>query len=237
MKNMYHRLKIALEQDLGIRFYFRGTPRGLDLFNDIERWRPGFAPTTVLDIGANVGQTALSLRKRWKDAEIHAFEPVQKTFRTLERNIAGQRIACHRMAFSDTAGEAEMTVMENGVLSSLENDVFFATDKTEGTERVRTERLDDWLEDNKISHVDFLKIDTEGHDIHVLKGAERLISEGRVAFVLVEEWMTTWKGVSQFETLHHLTERGYRLLSLLEQEAYPFKEQFFCNMLFAHHMN
>jgi FkbM family methyltransferase len=52
--------------------------------------------------------------------------------------------------------------------------------------RVRMIRLDDYLENQFIDHVDLLKIDTEGHELSVLTGSKRFIEEGRIEAIQFE---------------------------------------------------
>ena len=79
--------------------------------------------------------------------------------------------------------------------------------------------LDAFCEREEISHISFLKIDTEGGDLNVLKGAEKMLSQQRVDFVEVEAGMNCGnKFHVPFETLRgHLEERNYSLFAIYEQ--------------------
>jgi hypothetical protein len=51
---------------------------------------------------------------------------------------------------------------------------------------VEVTTVDNFADENRVSRIDLLKIDTEGFDLEVLKGAKRMFAEGRIQFTLVE---------------------------------------------------
>jgi len=54
------------------------------------------------------------------------------------------------------------------------------------TETIHLSTLDDYCTEQKINLINFMKIDTEGHDFAVLKGSERMLSEKRIAMIQFE---------------------------------------------------
>lgn len=169
--------------------YSRATlPRGVRLETDLARFRPLADFTTVVDVGANEGQTATRFLAAFPRARIFSFEPVPATFRRLAA-AHGQnpRVTCENLAASDTTGEVQMLV-------GAEADSFVArivgADATEDAvwhrETVRAVRLEDYLHGKQIPRIDLLKTDTEGHDLSVLRGSETMLREHRVGFVLCE---------------------------------------------------
>jgi len=134
----------------------------------------------LLDIGANKGnwsQNAENLLLRYdKLGHVHAFEPASFTFSYLAEKFKGSDlVSMHNLAMSNQSGEAEFFVIGEfrGTNSLLKNDG--AT-----IEKVRTLRLDDFLDMEQIEHVLILKSDTEGHDLSVLLGGAEALRKGRI---------------------------------------------------------
>lgn len=147
------------------------------------------AELTVLDIGANVGIWTKGLYPHLNGSQrasvrSYVFEPVPETFDRLQQNMAALdhdvRPRAMQIAFSDEVGEAEMVVMQKlGGTNSLEFDASMAY-AAEEVIRVRKTTLATFCDEEKIDRIQLVKIDTEGHDSFVLKGAIDLFREGRI---------------------------------------------------------
>src|SRR5688572_17563180 len=150
--------------------------------------RPG---DVVFDIGANIGLYARIMMQRFQAGRIIAFEPMAENFELLETNVRlgklEDRITHVRMALSDVQGEEELQIddMSSGtaVLSSVSEGKASAARQEFGlppqVERVKVARLDDLLQPppaEKILPVPhFMKIDTEGAEVKVLRGAMEML--------------------------------------------------------------
>lgn len=166
----------------------------------------------VIDVGANVGIYAVACAAL--DARVVALEPSTLTRTALEENIRINHLEGRVRVYAVAAGEAS----RNGQLTmSLDacnhlddsNDDLARTDQ-EGTAHelvdVRTldsllKDVEDWLAPHRISLV---KVDAEGHDLQVLRGASRLIESHRPV-ILVE----SWEGGTDIRAL--LADVGYRV--------------------------
>jgi FkbM family methyltransferase len=143
---------------------------------------------TIIDVGANVGGWALEAADAWPNATIHAFEPSAHTYDALQVACAGRSIVCVRAALSDRAGTAELHAVPTlpGLSSLHVRDLAEHGLEMSETETVRVTTLDAYCLEQDIDHVDFLKIDAEGHDLAVLQGAPRLIASGAVDAIQFE---------------------------------------------------
>jgi FkbM family methyltransferase len=166
-------------------------PFGVDYQNDIRRLSRIFGTTieVFFDVGANVGQTSLDALKNFAEATIYAFEPHEATFAVLSARVPSARVHAFNSALSDREGEAEF--FDYGALAtsnSLVGDAQYAARiKHDVTVRkVHCETLDGLCGRCGIEHIDVLKVDTEGHELAVLRGARQMLSEHRVRFVYVE---------------------------------------------------
>jgi FkbM family methyltransferase len=119
----------------------------------------------ILDCGANIGMAVLYFKWLYPDSEVWAFEPEPRTFSTLERNVARNHLTnvrLHNIALWDNDGDLELTVPGNQPGSLLAS---VSKNRTVGVPvTVRSARLSSFIE----RQVDFLKIDVEGAELHVL---------------------------------------------------------------------
>jgi FkbM family methyltransferase len=140
-------------------------------------------PKTVFDVGANVGQYGLSLRKCGFTGRIVSFEAIPSVHAQLSAVAARDRdwIVAPCCALGRARGEARINLARNSVSSSLlsMNDVHLKAapdSKYIASETVRVERLDDIArpllpKDGRL----FLKVDTQGYEEEVLAGADLIL--------------------------------------------------------------
>jgi FkbM family methyltransferase len=196
-------------------------PRGADLFADIARCFPAYAPGVVLDIGANIGQSALALAQRFPSADIYSLEPFPAVFAELQAKVAEYpRIHCRNLACGAAPGSAFFRRDADPTMGRLEvcpeQDV--AAPPVDGTQ-VEVTTVDAFCGANGLERIGLLKIDTEGGDMDVLRGADGMLSAARIDFVEVEAGMNRDNRyhVPMFEMLGFLEDRDYRLFGIYEQ--------------------
>ncbi len=132
---------------------------------------------TVIDAGANRGQFALVAARRWPAATLVCFEPLPAPRATLGRVLAGhRRLRVVDAALSTAAGTADLHVSRADDSSSLlaitdQQTATFPGTEEVGTIRVRTARLDAEVDAAAIERPALLKIDVQGAELDVLRGA------------------------------------------------------------------
>lgn len=144
-------------------------------------WREG---DVVFDVGANDGRTVHRLMQHLPGPRIVAFEPVASTFAKLtEETSRYPGVERFRLALGSETGRRDIFVGEQAALNSLYAE-WAAGDRTETIEMVT---LDGFLRDqHRTERIHLLKIDSEGHDLEVLKGAQETLRAGRVDVLMVE---------------------------------------------------
>ena len=126
----------------------------------------------VLDVGANIGQFGCDLRGIGYNSWIVSFEPSPKEFRQLSSLVAQRddKWLAVEMALSSREGDAELNIAGD----SSNNSFFQLHGEVSPTVTVQTRRLDTQFDDlifkTKASRV-FLKMDTQGFDLEVFRGA------------------------------------------------------------------
>ena len=182
-------------------------------------------PSGVLvDVGANIGTFAL-LAALLPSLRVVAFEPNPQTFHwlceNLHRNGLLDRVRAVQLAALDTIGDARLSVprWEESVLATLAPPRYFEVDQVVP---VRTTTLDGFLSEHPLDRIDVLKIDTEGAEQLVLRGARDTIRTFRpILIVECAKLATRQFGYECRETLALIAEYGYRC----ERVA---KEDFWC---------
>jgi FkbM family methyltransferase len=184
------------------------TPFGVSWIDDLRYCLAGGDITVAVDVGAHRGETARLILDAFPSAEVHAFEPVLPSFRALSTATQGSGVRCVHAAVSDADGTARFHLgPDSGRCGFRAPGPGFD---------VRTVTLDTYADECSLEHVDLLKIDAEGHEVMVLRGATGLLSSGRVDYVLAEcEFVERGdEPHGDFsEILRILTPFGYRVVS------------------------
>lgn len=169
---------------------------------------------TVIDVGASRGQFALFARRRFPGARIVCFEPLPAPFDRLTEVLGGQ-VEAHRLAIGSEPGREEMTVSASDDSSSLlpigERQVReFPGTGAAGTQAVEVETLDGALP-GEPARPALLKIDVQGLELEVLKGASRTLGSVDECFVECS-FVELYEGQAMAdEVVGFLEDRGFRL--------------------------
>jgi len=150
----------------------------------------------VFDVGACIGGWTQSVLDHFasRALEIHLFEPVPASYHTLLGNLsaaaAASSLVFNHAAVAGQEGTQWFFHYESAsVLSTLHRR--YEAEKAYGIPApksfpVRTITLDRYCSGKQIERIDFLKIDTEGGEFNVLRGAERLLASGGIEYVQFE---------------------------------------------------
>jgi FkbM family methyltransferase len=173
----------------------------------------------VADVGANIGFISL-LYLELGASQVYAFEPFSAVFKILNGIKTGQ-ITKYNMALSDEKGTQTLIISsghsQGSTLNPFMKEVFPSVYEKEIFEKVTTERLD-----NVVDVIDFLKIDVEGHELSVLRGAEGLLEkDSRPRIVQVEVYPDFKQDVFDYMERFYQEVRLVRLLPDNQIEVVP----------------
>jgi len=148
----------------------------------------------ILDVGANRGETIRRYRSLFPDSEIHAFEPVKDFYlECLRGSPEDAGLVMNNIALGDSEGVAMFHETVGGQSSSLlqKSDLipfyFSAGDFAEArTYAVQTMTVDAYCRKMKIGEIDILKLDAEGYELNILKGARDFLEAGRIRQIYTE---------------------------------------------------
>jgi FkbM family methyltransferase len=144
------------------------------------------AAKLVFDVGANVGdwtEMALNINPA---LETHSFDPNPATFAELAAKTFPPTV--HRNAFGlgETTRERELFIFDDaGGSNSLYRRVGVPAE-VKRVERVSLRTVDDYCAGAGVGRIDFMKIDVEGHELSVLRGAAGMLAKGAVGVVQFE---------------------------------------------------
>lgn len=142
-----------------------------------ELLEPG---ATFVDVGANVGFFSLIASLTTPGIDVIAFEPNPKNVRIFNENVVAnnlKNIRCEPLALSDTIGTATLYLNTSDMSASLLSD--FQDDFNPATDSVQTQTttLDCYFEQHGTPNKMVLKVDVEGHEVALLRGARRVLAD------------------------------------------------------------
>ncbi len=156
------------------------------LYRNIARLQNG----VLFDIGANHGAYSRLLAKIAPTAKIYAFEPHPGTFAVLQSEISrSPSVEPVNKAVADSVGQFmlyDFRTEDGSTQASLSETAvgLYSSDIVEHAVDCTT--VDGFMTERGIGHIDLLKIDTEGHDLSVLKGARSALSERKIGMIQFE---------------------------------------------------
>ena len=184
----------------------------------------------VLDVGANLGQFARYAREHFAASHIHCFEPLPGPAAQIRDWGAGAgagagRVSVYELALGDAPGEAELiehldhSPSSSFLKSTERSDQMFPQTVRQTTRRVRVDTLDNWAAAHEalLLRPCLLKLDVQGFEMQVLRGAARTLA--RVDLCLVEVTpIPLYEGQATFvEIVGALAAAGLHYLGNLEQ--------------------
>jgi FkbM family methyltransferase len=174
---------------------------------------------TIFDVGAHIGMTAIEFSDEFPQATVYAFEPHPGNFARMKSNLVGKpEVRLCQRGFGSEAGELPFHFdAEHPSMARVAAHGELVTDT------IPVDTVDAFCSTNGVHSIDFMKIDVEGHEIPVLQGANRMLSEGRIALLRIETAIDP--DIAYHTQLWDLCEalhpHGYRLFGFYEQAEFP----------------
>lgn len=183
---------------------------GVSIYNEIRRTKMDI--DVVFDVGANVGQSSIEYLREFPRAEVHAFEPIGANFKALILND-DPRLTPNYCAVGKEIGTVKIFLSNHPTKHSS------VIVEDEGNyEFVEVITIDDYCADKGVKNIGLLKVDTEGADLGVLKGAQRLLDKKAIDFILVETaFYEKQRHVHLCDFLGYLSPKGYDVVGVYDQ--------------------
>ena len=177
----------------------------------------------ALDIGANIGMTALYLSSKYKN--VYSFEPHPITFKILQLNADlsfKKNIIPNEIALSDNNNQVDIIdwnphhsgqskiINKESQIKKYQNKNFKSKKY-----KVQCETVDDYVREKINGRISLIKLDVEGHERNVLNGAKKTIQKYKPP-IIYEDWST--KGGKESDLKKDLRNLGYSLFLNLDEE-------------------
>jgi len=205
---------------------------GVEILHDLRALLADRPPCLIVDVGANVGQTTETMLRTFAEPRVIAFEPSPVSFGALRKKYGSHpRVRIEQCGL----GERDGTLPFNISSDFSVNDSFLMPTSAVPVESllVPVRTLDRYCEEQGILAIDLLKVDTQGYDLSVLRGARRLLEGGQIRVFFVEVILAPmYEGQPTLtDFLEFANETGYALVGFYEQ-TYLNKELWYLNACF-----
>jgi FkbM family methyltransferase len=222
----------SLEQPKTLPFLLVSAANGVHLgqlirLNRHRRWIQSAGIRTIIDVGANTGQFSSAVAALVPDARIYAFEPLPDCFANLSRRLKKRtNFRAFMVALGDRPGESvfwRSSFSESSSLLTMTklHEDSFPWSAVHTPESVTVRTLDSYLPQLKLDARVFLKLDVQGFEARVLRGAERMLAH--VHYVLAEaSFYPLYEGQDSFEDIHRfLSDHGFEYKGSMDQLPSP----------------
>ena len=151
------------------------------------------SPAVIFDIGGHHGETVHKYRALFPTATIYSFEPFPESFLLLKQAVSHYKdVHVFHAAISNKDGEADFSVNENSATNSLlpvSHDAprhWAGQVEAQKTIRVPTMTLDTFCTTRNIGSIDVLKLDVQGGEPLVIRGAECMLRRRAIGLIYTE---------------------------------------------------
>ncbi|MES2307918.1 MAG: FkbM family methyltransferase [Verrucomicrobiota bacterium] len=193
-------------------------------------------PQVYFDVGSNYGQSIRKFKQWNPNALIYGFEPCRNLFSKLsERYPSDSSVKMNPYALSDFTGVTTFNEYnKTGYNSLLEFKAKNSDLEKVSTYDVEVKTGDELCQRWNISHIDFLKIDTQGNDLAVVKGFQSLVKTQRIGMIYLESMVhpdyENQPVVS--DVMEEMRKMGYQLFGIYEQ-SFADDHLIWCNLCFV----
>ena len=182
---------------------------------------------TIIDIGANAGQSAFTFRLAFPNAKVHAFEPLPECFASLEANLAQlPNMHLYNMAVGDRSGELvfeqnEYAVSSSALPMSAKHIANFPQTRNRKLINVPVQPLDQLFACSKDLGNVLMKIDVQGYEKHVIAGGLQTLSKTQ-ALIVETSFDTLYEGQPLFGEIYETVRAlGFSYAGSIEQLVSP----------------
>lgn len=155
----------------------------------------GFQPAVIYDVGASTGEWSEAIASVLPDAEYHLFEPLASRVDLYRQELPAKlrslrKATLHPVALGDENGSRDICVFSDGYSSSFLDPG--PLPEIQDRVPVTTYRLDDFVLQKRLPAPDVIKIDCQGFEAAILRGAAETV--GHAMVLVVEAWFTRGYG-------------------------------------------
>jgi len=182
----------------------------------------GFSPATVIDVGAASGTFSNQCHQVFPAATYLLIEPLQEFLSPLKRLLKTiPQAHCEHAAASSYEGSMRLNVHHDLVGSSLYNEVEEGTDINGTPREVRTVTIDGMVARRQARPPYLIKIDVQGAELDVLRGAENALKHTEYILLEVSLFQFFKNGPSFSDVVAYMKDKGFVPYDLYELQYRP----------------
>jgi hypothetical protein len=199
-------------------------------FDEIYKKYIKINPVIIIDVGANKGQSIKRFNLLFDNLIIHSFEPVTECFDQMVKDFPDKNFIKNNYALSDNNTKKNFFINKNSETSSFyrinKNYDHTHENKIKNITKVKTVTLDTYINFNRINKINILKIDTQGHEINVLKGAKKSLKKNMINYIEVEIMLYDYyiNKIKLYEIDHIMNKNNFELVDI-QGHSYSKKNQ------------
>jgi len=186
----------------------------------------GSRPATIFDVGGNVGSWSKNALKNVAEANLHIFEPQPLAFRVLERRFGtAEKVILNNCALGEAIGKTSLFFDSegSGLASVYGRDLDHVGRSLDRQIEVPVHTIDAYCVDVGVGRVHYLKMDVEGHELAVLRGSHRMLSQGLIDVIQFEFGGCNIDSRTYFKDFWKLLHERYRIYRLARHGLLPIK--------------
>ena len=170
--------------------------------------------TTVIDVGTNIGETLLNFAKINRDGLNIGFEPVPYLYEKAKNNIDLNKLRNIELV-NKGLSSTEETLSFHETSENNSGGTFLTRESNKEADRVvQAIRLDDFINQNSLENISLIKIDVEGFEMEVLKGASEALHRFKpVLFIEIDNAFLARQQTSAMAVFDLLAAHGYKVKS------------------------
>lgn len=191
------------------------------IFNCIAPYLP--KKPFIVDCGTYNAKDAIAMSNRWPSAEIFAFECDPRMQRIALANIGSNKhihLCCKALSningksiFYQSFDPDHPGNFQSGSLLKPKEHLNYSNVTFPSTVEVETITLDTWAQQNNINHIDFLWLDMQGMELHMLKASPKILKTVRIIYMEVE-FVEAYEGQYTYnESQGWLESQGFSLIA------------------------
>ena len=200
---------------------------GTDILLDLKLLFKSRESLVLFDIGANLGQTTEEYSIYFPNSVIYSFEPEPDTFLRLKESMKNRKnVKFFNVGFGAKQEAIQMNVNKgsggNSILAVSDQITSYATgDWTEkvSEKKVEITTINNFCEKESINAIDLIKIDTQGYELKIIEGGDRIFTPSCTKAIFIEVlFVELYKEQSYFSDIFKiLTSRGFKFVGLYNE--------------------
>ncbi|MDC3058877.1 FkbM family methyltransferase [Candidatus Pelagibacter sp.] len=205
------RWNLDLNEGIDLSIFLFGTSEK-KIFNLKKLLKESSSPI-IIDIGANIGSTSLIMAKMFNDCKIFAIEPTDYAFNKLRGNLELNKEIKNKLFLR------QLFITNNKEPKKVWSSWNFQNSKNSHKKHLGTLKdikpnsyvgLEQFINDEKITNVDFIKIDVDGYELDVLKSGEKFLTDNKpIIFIEIAPYLYSEFGYNCDELIQYIINLKY----------------------------